>query len=302
MPKEGLSETGQLVAAIATAVILALLAKFGLTPNESEDPGGKGNGPNDGPKWPKIIINVNPGGAAEREAAQGKADTRPVTEPPTPVPLPPQTPVPPPPPRPPPPPTPSSPTPAPSPPRQMKRWEDLKVGSLPIRMRNGDIRANLLSNRRANTICLAIVLDIKYGHDVKIAVWAEGLGFNSRTPYEKMWRAIDVDRVGQDVCVAHFPMAPIKTSRFVVLCRTDDSRVAVEPEDAWQYCQSARLEQGDRVRYIITDKDELYLFGNLGLRRPSMRLFDMSEDDAKASTPAIYIPLRKELHVTPEKK
>jgi hypothetical protein len=44
MPKEGLSETGQVVAAIATAVILAVLAKYGFAPDEGSGEGKKSEG------------------------------------------------------------------------------------------------------------------------------------------------------------------------------------------------------------------------------------------------------------------
>ena len=45
MPREGLSETGQIIAAVATAIILALLAKYGFLPDED---GGKKEGDDNG--------------------------------------------------------------------------------------------------------------------------------------------------------------------------------------------------------------------------------------------------------------
>lgn len=161
----------------------------------------------------------------------------------------------------------------------------------------------MLSYRREGTICLTIILNEHYDQDVRIAVWGEGPGFRKHSPYGNDWGAMDIARVGmsegQVYWVAHLPMT---TEKFVVLCRTDDARYAVEPQDAWQYCQSARLVKGSGVRYIMTSKDELNTFGNMGYQRGPMRLSDMSEVDAMGETPAIYIPKRKELHVTPEKK
>ena len=315
MPKEGLSDTGQLVVAIATAVILALLAKFGLTPNESEDEGGKGNGPNNGPiNVPNIIINVNPNGAAEREASQGKADARPRNEPPSPgPPLPPTPGLPlpgPPTPRPPPlpaPPTPGLPTPAPSPVRQRKRWDDLKVGSLPIQMRQRPIMDNLMNLRRlnSNTTTVVIVLDQSYHVDVKIAVWASGMGFDPSQPYAYNWRIVEqawiVPRAGDSEMhwVAHFPTT---TKRFVVLCRTDDATEWVDDSDAYQYCAHAEKVKDGQVRYIVTDTDELITFDNSGTNRlKGARLSDGNVDGMEPFLPAIYIPLRRELHKTPEK-
>ena len=308
MPKEGLSDTGQLVVAIATAVILALLAKFGLTPNESEDEGGKGNGPNNGPSngpinVPNIIINVNPNGAAEREASQGKADARPINEPPSPGPPIPPTP------RPPPLPAPSTPglPPAPLPVRQMKRWDDLKVGSLPIQMRKSPISENLMNLRRpnSNTTTVVIVLAQNYDVDVKIAVWASGMGFDPSKPYVNDWRTVDLVKVvphagvSEMHWVAHFPTT---TKRFVVLCRTDDATVWVDDPDAHQYCVMARVVRDGQVRYIVTDTDELNTFDDSGNNRKKVaRLSDGNVDGFEPFLPAIYIPLRRELHVTPEK-
>ena len=340
MPNQGLSETGQIIAAIATAIILALLAKFGLTPNDSED-GPKNN--------PNIVINVNASGVAEREASQGKEDTRPIDQPaPRPRPQPSPTPRPPAPsPRPPDPnsyvfspirpepaPNPRPPAPSPKPPTPdpkpapspkpptpdptprpppkpptppalvLKSWNDLNVGSLPLQNRGADIRANLLGRyRREDTICLTIILNENYDQDVKIAVWGEGPGFTRRSPYGNDWAEMDIERVGmsegQVYWVAHLPMT---TAKFVVLCRTDDAKYAVEPQDAWQYCQSARQVKGDKVKYIMTSNDDLNTFGNFGYRSGPVRLSDMTEDDAMRRTPVIYIPKRNELHVTPEKK
>ena len=295
MPKEGLSETGQLVAAIATAVILALLAKFGLTPNESEDEGGKGNGPNNGPiNVPNIIINVNPNGAAEREASQGKADARPINEPPSPGP--PPLPA---------PPTPGLPTPAPSPVRQRKRWDDLKVGSLPIQMRQRPIMDNLMSHRRLNATTAVIVLNQKYQVDVKIAVWASGMGFDRSKPYVNDWRIVDFAKivppggVSEMHWVVHFPTT---TKRFVVLCRTDDATEWVDDSDAYQYCAHAEKVKDGQVRYIVTDTDVLNTFDNSGNnRQKGARLSDGNVDGFEPFLPAIYIPLRNELHKTPEK-
>jgi hypothetical protein len=338
MPNQGLSETGQIIAAIATAIILALLAKFGLTPNDEspQDDGGKGKG--------NIVINFNANGVAEREAAQGKEDTRPIDEPappprpqPSPTPRPPApsprppdpTPRPPAPsPRPPDPtprpPAPSprppdpppyvspirpQPSPAPSPkpptppPLALKRWDDLRVGSLPFQNRKQDIRADMLSYRREGTICLTIIVNSNYAQDMRIAVWGEGPGFRKHSPYGNDWAEMDISRVGlsesQVYWVAHLPMT---TEKLVVLCRTDDARYAVEPQDAWQYCQSARLVKKSGVRYIMTSKDDLNTYSNFGYQRDLMRLSDMTEDDARSLTPAIYIPKRNEVHVTPEKK
>ncbi len=157
--------------------------------------------------------------------------------------------------------------------------------------------------RREGTICLTIFLNEYYDQDVRIAVWGEGVGFRKQNPYGNDWGAMDIERgglyEGQVYWVAHLPMM---TKKFVVLCRTDDAKYAVEPQDAWQYCQSARLERGDRVRYIMTSKDDPNTFGNFGYKRGPMRLSDMTDDDAQGLTPAIYIPKRNELHVTPEKK
>lgn len=69
MPTGGLSETGQVVAAIATAVILAVLAKYGLAPDE---------GGGDGKNVPIVINNYV--GVAEAAAKQGKDDTQPSVE------------------------------------------------------------------------------------------------------------------------------------------------------------------------------------------------------------------------------
>ena len=155
-----------------------------------------------------------------------------------------------------------------------------------------------------DTICLTIVLHGGYGLDVQIAVWGKGPGFIRTNPYGNEWGQMTAKQVGlydQNVYwVAHVPKT---TERFVVLCRTDNARYAVEPQDAWQYCQSASLEQGERVKYIWTKFDDLHLFSNYGNIDGHMRrLSDMNEEDVRRLTPAIYIPKRTELHVTPEKK
>lgn len=96
---------------------------------------------------------------------------------------------------------------------------------------------------------------------------------------------------------------PIGTEKFIVLCRTDDAKLPVDADDAYQYCQSARKTKGERVRYIMTSEDELYIFNNFGTAAGlPTRLSAMTEEDAWEITPAIYIPKRNELHVTPEKK
>ncbi len=96
---------------------------------------------------------------------------------------------------------------------------------------------------------------------------------------------------------------PMKTEKFIVLCRTDNAKLPVDADDAYQYCQSARATKGDKVRYIMTSEDELHIFNNSGgVAGFAVRLSAMTEEDAGEITPTIYIPKRNELHVTPEKK
>lgn len=303
MPNQGLSETGQIIAAIATAIILALLAKFGLTPNEEspQDDGGKGKG--------NIVINFNANGVAEREASRGKSDMRPdnLTDesnidlsdsPPYRSPVlssPSRSPI-----------QPIPPDVTTPKPMWLKTWGDLQVGSLPIQNRKSAIMQGLGASGcfGDGAICVAIVLDRRYSKDTKISVWAQGIGFDVKMPYDDVWRKVDVARIvksGTDEFPESHWVATIPTTanRFTVLCRTDDSSQFVDDRDAHQYCEFIRNSEVGGTRYMVTKEDALNTFGDDGLlRKGTMRLSDKNEDKALL---AIYIPYRKELHKTPEK-
>lgn len=164
---------------------------------------------------------------------------------------------------------------------------------------------NLMSHRRLNATTVVIVLNQNYDVDVKIAVWASGMAFDRSNPYVNNWRKMDFARivppggVSEMHWVAHFPPT---TKRFVVLCRTDDAKEFVDDSDAYQYCAHAEKVKDGPVRYIVTDTDELITFDNSGTNRlKGARLSDGNVDGMTPFLPAIYIPLRRELHKTPEK-
>ncbi len=157
---------------------------------------------------------------------------------------------------------------------------------------------------RDGAICVAIVLDRRYSKDTKISVWAQGIGFDAKMPYDDVWRSVDVARLvksgTENIPESHWVATiPTTANRFTVLCRTDDASQYVDDRDAHQYCEFISRSEVAGTRYMVTKEDALSTFDSDGiLRKNTMRLSDKNEDKALL---AIYIPLRKELHKTPEK-
>ncbi len=135
-------------------------------------------------------------------------------------------------------------------------------------------------------------------------MWGAGVGFTRRSPFRSDWGELAISWVGVFKNEVYWAaQLPIGTEKFIVLCRTDDAKLPVDAADAYQYCQSARETKGERVRYIMTNIDELQIFNNFGTSAGfAMPLVAMTVEDAKEITPTIYIPKRNALHVTPEKK
>ncbi len=162
----------------------------------------------------------------------------------------------------------------------------------------------MLTHRRAGAICLTIILNEHYDQGVQIAVWGAGVGLTRRSPFGSDWGEMEISRVGVFKDEVYWAaQLPMKTEKFIVLCRTDNAKLPVDADEAYQYCQSARKTKGEKVRYIMTSEDEFHIFSNLGTAAGlPVRLSAMTEEDAGEITPTIYIPKRNELHVTPEKK
>lgn len=254
MPREGLSETGQIIAAIATAIILALLAKYGLLPDED---GGKKEDdvtvdPTP-PGGPTTIINNNIVIGRENfqnVARLGKQATTPYKgTPPTP---------------------------------EQESFDDSDIGILPIRNRNKDIMPNF---RRANAMYyrLVVVLDAHYGENVRIGVY----GYDSG---DDQWFPFLMDYAGQFQSQAHFiAYTPKETSdltKLVVLTRTDDALKRPDVKQALNFVSMARFDDSNR-EYVLTTDWPLNLFDDTTGIRAKITTF--LGHKVPNHVPAIYI-------------
>ena len=231
MPREGLSETGQIIAAVATAISLALLAKYGLLPDE--DGGKKEDDDPPPPGGPTTIINNNIMIGPENfqnVARLGKQATTPHKgTPPTP---------------------------------EQESLEELNIGPLPIQNRVKDIMPNF---NRANAVYyrLVVVLDANYGQSVRIGVCGYDSG-NDR------WFSFHVDYAGEFQDQAHFiAYTPNETSnltKLVVLARTDDALTPPDKNQALKFVSVARLDDSNR-EYVFTADRPLNLFEDTTGRR-----------------------------------
>lgn len=254
MPREGLSETGQIIAAVATAIILALLAKYGLLPDED---GGKKEDDvtvdPPPPGGPTTIINNNIMIGPENfqnVARLGKQATTPHKgTPPTP---------------------------------EQESFEELNIGPLPIQNRSKDIMPNV---NRANAMYyrLVVVLDANYGQDVRIGVY----GYDSG---DDQWFPFLVDYAGEFQDQAHFiaftPKETLNLTKLVVLTRTDDALTPPDKKQALKFVSVARLDDSNRD-YVLTADKPLNLFEDTTGRRakPTTSLGRM----VPSHVPAIYI-------------
>lgn len=280
MPREGLSETGQIIAAVATAIILALLAKYGLLPDED---GGKKEGDDNGGGGgnPGTVINIQIGGERLEDVARaGREAMTPLkTTPPR---------------------VHSSGVEIPEEP-----FEDLTVGALPIKGRRKEIMANIGAlygeynfYNESDTMRLVVVLDSIYGTRAKIGVWAfdparRGMLVGAG------WSLLPVHRVGVFQGQLHFVvLVPVRwdakdasgrVRELMVLCRTDDATKAPDPRKAREYVERAREDGSDAYR--LQANKPLTLFDDTtGLPGAGASLMAIGRETARTHLPAIYIP------------
>jgi len=221
MPREGLSETGQIIAAVATAIILALLAKYGLLPDED---GGKKE--DDPPGGPTTIINNNIMIGPENfqdVARLGKQATTPHKG------------------------TPQTP--------EQESFEELNIGPLPIQNRGKDIMSNF---KRANPVYyrLVVVLDANYGQSVRIGVYGYDSGDDRWFPF-----LVDYAGEFQDQAhfIAYTPKETSNLTKLVVLTRTDDAPTPPDKKQALNFVSMARFDDSNRD-YVLTADRPLNLF------------------------------------------
>ena len=267
MPREGLSETGQIIAAVATAIILALLAKYGLLPDEDggkkegdDNGGGGGNG--------KTVINIQIGGERLEDVARAGRDAM----------------------------TPHKGT----PPRKDESgmhiveepFEDLTVGALPILNRSKPIMPNIWEHIGANphTMPLVVLLDRVYGTQSQISVYSEG--FDG-------WSRLRVMELGVYESQLHFLVdVPVKwdakdasgrVRQLMVLCRTDDATKVPDHVTCASYLARARTDASER--YFLKANKELNVFGTTkGTKFGAASLSTIDRGVASIYVPAIYIP------------
>ena len=220
MPREGLSETGQIIAAVATAIILALLAKYGLLPDED---GGKKE--DDPPGGPTKIINNNIMIGQENfqdVARLGKQATTPHKgTPPTP---------------------------------EQEPFEELNIGPLPIQNRRQDIMPDF---RLAHAMYyrLVVVLDAHYGQKVRIGVYGYDSGGDQWFPFKVDYAG---EFQNQAHFIAYTPKETSNLTKLVVLTRTDDALTPPDKTKALNFVSVARFE--NNRDYVLTTDWPLNLF------------------------------------------
>ena len=227
MPREGLSETGQIIAAVATAIILALLAKYGFLPDEDgekkEDDVTVDPPP---PGRPTTIINNNITIGPEHfqdVARLGKQATTPHKgTPPTP---------------------------------EQVSFEKLDIGPLPIQNRGKDIMPNFY-RVHAGYYRLVVVLDANYGQSGRIGVY----GYDSG---DHQWFPFLVDYAGEFQNQAHFiaftPKITSNLTKLVVLTRLDDALTPPDVKQALSFVSMARFDDSNG-EYVLTADKPLHLF------------------------------------------
>lgn len=276
MPREGLSETGQIIAAVATAIILALLAKYGLLPDEDggkkegDDTGGGGGG---NPGNPGTVINIQIGTQdLEKAARDGREAMTPLKS---------------------------------TPPRKNasgydlldKPFETLDVGALPIKNRRQDIMPNIQSRIRpsAERMPLVVVLDSVYGTQSKIGVYSYGYAGWAGVG----WNKLDVEVLGVYAKSLHFLVdVPVnwdakdasgRVMQLVVLCRTRDATNVPDHFECIEYLERARTEGSEAYR--LEANHPLNLFSrDSGESAGSASLLSIVESTSRTHLPAIYIP------------
>ena len=221
MPREGLSETGQIIAAVATAIILALLAKYGFLPDED---GGKKE--DDPPGGPTTIINNNIMIGPENfqnVARLGKQAATPHKGiPPTP---------------------------------EQESFEGFDIGILPIQNRSKNIMSNL---RRANAMYyrLVVVLDAHYGQSVRIGVYGYDSGDHQWFPFLVDYAG---EFQNQAHFIAYTPNETSNLTKLVVLTRLDDALTPPDVKQALSFVSMARFDDSNG-EYVLTADKPLHLF------------------------------------------
>lgn len=261
MPREGLSETGQIIAAVATAIILALLAKYGFLPDEDGDDngGGGGNG--------KTVINIQIGGERLEDVARAGREAM---------------------------------TPHKGTPPQIDEsghipdepFEDLTVGALPIKNRVKPIMPNIFEHIGADphTMPLVVLLDRVYGTQSLISVYSEG--FDG-------WSRLGVKEVGVFDSQLHFLVdVPVnwdakdasgRVRQLMVLCRTDDATKVPDHHACANYLARARADVSEE--YFLNANKDVNLFGTTkGTKFGAASLSTIKRGTASLYVPAIYIP------------
>ena len=268
MPREGLSETGQIVAAVATAIILALLAKYGFLPDEDD---GKKEGDERGTQ--PTVINIQIGTQRIEEAAREGRDAM----------------------------TPLKST----PPRKSplgydlveEPFEALDVGALRIQNRNKEIMPNIENHIRPHVeiMPLVVVLDSVYGAQSKIGVYSYGYAGWAGDG----WNKLDVEVLGVYAKSLHFLVdVPVnwdakdasgRVKRLMVLCRTRDATKAPDQFECVNYLERARTEGSEAYR--LEANHPLHLFSrDSGKKGGSASLLSIDRDTSRTHLPAIYIP------------
>jgi len=266
MPREGLSETGQIIAAVATAIILALLAKYGLLPDEDD---GKKESEDTG----QTVINIQIGTQEIEKAAREGRDAM----------------------------TPAKGT----PPRKNASgyelieppFEDLDVGALPIKNRVKDIMPNIGVQIRDHVAFfpLVVVLDSVYGPQSKIGVFSDGHAGMAGDG----WYKLDVEGLGVYGGSLHFLVAvPVnwdakdasgRVKRLMVLSRTEDATKRPLDFTCINYLERARTEGAEKYR--LEANHALHLFSrDTGRKAGSASLLGIVQSTARTHIPAIYIP------------
>ena len=266
MPREGLSETGQIIAAVATAIILALLAKYGLLPDEDD---GKKESEDTG----KTVINIQIGTQEiEKAAREGRDAMTPVKG---------------------------------TPPRKNasgyelieEPFDKLDVGALPISRRVKNIMPNIGVQIRDHVafFSLVVVLDSMYKSQAKIGVYSDGFAGMAGDG----WYKLEVEGLGvfQD-CLYFLVAVPVnwdakdasgRVKRLMVLSRTEDATKAPYDFTCFEYLERARTEGTDKYR--LEANVPLHLFSrDTGKRLGLASLQTIDKSTAQTHVPAIYIP------------
>jgi hypothetical protein len=267
MPREGLSETGQIIAAVATAIILALLAKYGFLPDEDD---GKKESEDTGKT---TVINIQIGTQEIEKAARDGRDA--------------MTPV------------------KGTPPRTNNSgyelieapFDELDVGALPIKNRAKDIMPNIGAQIRDHVAfySLVVVLDSMYKSQAKIGVYSDGFAGLAGDG----WSKLEVEGLGVFQDCLHFLVAvPVnwdakdasgRVKRLVVLSRTENATKVPDSFKCINYLERARNEGTEKYR--LEANHPLHLFSrDTGRRAGSASLQTIDKSTAQTHVLAIYIP------------